>query len=207
MGMAENHPLTQPRISAALGLFGPLGVGVAIMTVAPPLGILFWFGFIVSLLGAAGTLWLFWPDRSRFTIWAGAIWLAICLEVLVPIGLLLNTLYHPEQELPGGSVQIYVFKSEKDGDGLNRYPIQIFNSGTARIIGHFLYSAQVAVQEAKTPSQEIEFMNIVEKTILEHLKENHTKIKDLIEYGSMLSQTNAQWFRIPSAGYTTKTTR
>src|ERR1700730_2447171 len=62
-------PLLTPQWNVVLALLSPLGLGVALMAIASPsLNGLFWIGFAISLLGAAGTISLFFDDLRRIRL-------------------------------------------------------------------------------------------------------------------------------------------
>lgn len=91
----HNHPLTGARPMAALALLTPLGLGLALMIYDADQGWLFWVGFVISLLGAAATAWLFGKELLAVRVLNAdlkviAIALLIGLEVFVPLGLYLH---------------------------------------------------------------------------------------------------------------------
>jgi hypothetical protein len=83
--LESQHLLTGARVLAALGLLGPLALGVAIMTIAlPHLNLLFWLGFLVSLIGPLGTLWVGYDEIRN---WSAAGWLMaffVVIEIIIP---------------------------------------------------------------------------------------------------------------------------
>jgi hypothetical protein len=89
MAEVDDHPLTGPRVGAALGLFGPLGIGVALMTIAlPHLNGLFWLGFMISLLGGGGVCWVGHSEIQKKSTAGLVIGLIAILDIATPFGVL-----------------------------------------------------------------------------------------------------------------------
>lgn len=124
------HPLTGQRVSAAIGLCGPLGVGLAMMSIAlPHLNALFVLGFTISIVGAIATGWVGHAEIKKRTVAGILITIILLLDVVAPVAVLIYAI-STAPGLPKISLQKVAFfwvKTSKQDTYRVGAVIEVFN--------------------------------------------------------------------------------
>jgi hypothetical protein len=93
------HLLTGGKVLAAVGLFGPVGVGLALMSFGfPHLSLVFWLGFSLSLLGAIGTYSLGHSEIRKGTHVGALIGGMAAIDIVAPLAVFF---YAASETYPG----------------------------------------------------------------------------------------------------------
>jgi hypothetical protein len=162
MSEQGEHLLTGPRAAAALGLTGPLGVGVALMAIASPhLNGLFWLGFIISLFGGVGTFWVGFAEIKKRTPLGVIIGGIALVDFVAPIGVLFYVRFDTGPATPPNGADISIEKIEltkiPTSQGLYTFNFYYLNRGNLRA-NTPSYSAAFALFDHRPTTDDINKM-------------------------------------------------